>query len=136
MSTLDGPIWSKYSTELTCPPRSHFQRTLSKERWARVGMNVTAHQEKNEEIETGLKKAGKNEKTETGMKKTREGRRQVTDFREAKCCPSAVVRGAAQQKNSLRGVPEVTGTLGKTNSHFDPTQTGSGPHHHVEAAVD
>ena len=36
----------------------------------------------------------------------------------------------------VRGVPGVTGTLGKANSHFDPTQTGWGPHHHVEAAVD
>ena len=25
-----------------------------------------------------------------------------------------------------RGVPGVTGTLGKANSHFDPIQTGSG----------
>ena len=36
----------------------------------------------------------------------------------------------------VRGVPRVTGTLGKAKSHFDPTQTGRGPHHHVEAAVD
>ena len=26
----------------------------------------------------------------------------------------------------MREVPGATGTLGKTNSHFDPTQTGSG----------
>ena len=36
----------------------------------------------------------------------------------------------------VRGVPGVTGTRRKANSHFDPTQTGRGPHHHVEAAVD
>ena len=36
----------------------------------------------------------------------------------------------------VRGVPGVSGTLGKANSHFDPTQTGRGPHPHVEAAVD
>ena len=36
----------------------------------------------------------------------------------------------------VRGVPGVTGTLGKANSHFNSTQTGLGPHHHVEAAVD
>ena len=36
----------------------------------------------------------------------------------------------------VRGVPGVTGTLRKTNSYFNPTQTGLGPHHHVEAAVD
>ena len=36
----------------------------------------------------------------------------------------------------VRGVPGGTGTLGKANSHFDPTQTGRGPHHHAEATVD
>ena len=36
----------------------------------------------------------------------------------------------------VRGVPAVTGTLGKANSHFNLTQTEFGPHHHVEAAVD
>ena len=36
----------------------------------------------------------------------------------------------------VRGVPGVTGTLGRANSHFDSTQTGRGLHHHVEAAVD
>ena len=36
----------------------------------------------------------------------------------------------------VRGVPGVTGTLGKANSHFNSTQTGLGPHHHVAAAVD
>ena len=33
VSTLDGPIWSRCSIALTCPARSHFQRTQSKERW-------------------------------------------------------------------------------------------------------
>ena len=32
VSTLDGPIWSKYSIALTYLARSHFQCTLSKER--------------------------------------------------------------------------------------------------------
>ena len=36
----------------------------------------------------------------------------------------------------VRGMPRITGTLGKANSHFDPTQTGRGPHHHVEEAID
>ena len=35
----------------------------------------------------------------------------------------------------VRGVPGITGTLGKATSLFDPTQMGSGTHHHVEAAV-
>ena len=30
-------------------------------------------------------------------------------------------------------VPGVTGTLGKANSHFDPTQMELGSHHHFEA---
>ena len=35
VSTLDGSIWSKRSIALTCPARSHFQRTQSRERWGR-----------------------------------------------------------------------------------------------------
>ena len=88
-------------------------------------MNVTAYQQKK-----------KNEETKTGMKKAEERKRQSTNFRKTVCCPTAVVQGVARQKNGSRGVPVVTGALGKTNSYFDPTQTGSGPHHHVEAAVD
>ena len=37
---------------------------------------------------------------------------------------------------SVRGVPGVTGILGKANSHFDLTQTGRGSHHNVKAAPD
>ena len=47
-------------------------------------MNVTAHEEK------------KNEKTKTSKRKAK---KQATDFKEAVCCPSAVVQGTAQQKN-------------------------------------
>ena len=50
-------------------------------------MSVTAHQEKK-----------KNEETKTGMKKAGKGRRQMTDFREALCFPSAVEQGSARQK--------------------------------------
>ena len=46
-------------------------------------MNVAAHEEKDEK--TGKRKAG-------------EERRQA-DFKEAACYPSAVVQGAARQKN-------------------------------------
>ena len=87
-------------------------------------MNVTAHQKKE-----------KNENTRTGKRKAGEERKQATDFKEAVCCPSAVVQGEAQRKNKW-GVPGVIGTLGKANSHFDSNQTGRGLHHHVEAAVD
>ena len=86
-------------------------------------MNVVAHQEKEKNEKTGKRKAG-------------EERRQA-DFKETACYPSVVVQGAARQKMvSLRGVPGVTGTLGKANSHFNPNQTGLGLHHHVVAAVD
>ena len=51
-------------------------------------MNVAAHQEKE-----------KDEKT--GKREVEEKRRQETDFKRAACCPSAVVQGAARQKNGL-----------------------------------
>ena len=49
-------------------------------------MNITANQKKeeNEETKKGKRKAGE-------MKK----RKQATDFKEAVCCPAAVVQGAA-----------------------------------------
>ena len=49
-------------------------------------MNVTAHQEKkkNEETKKGKSKAGEKKK-----------RKQATDFKDAVCCPTAVVQGAA-----------------------------------------
>ena len=51
--------------------------------------------------------------------------------------PFAVVWGLHGEKMvGVRGVPGVTGTFGKANSHFDPIQTGLGLHHHVEAAVE
>ena len=50
-------------------------------------MNVTAHQEKkNEETKKGKSRAGE-------MKEKK--REQATDFKDAVCCPSAVVQGAA-----------------------------------------
>ena len=50
-------------------------------------MNATAHQEE------------KNEKTKTAKTKAGKERKQVIDFKEAVCSPSAVVQGAAQQKS-------------------------------------
>ena len=71
-------------------------------------MNVAAHQE--------------NEKT--GKRKAGEERRQA-DFKEAACYPSSVVQGLHGEKMvCVRGVPGVTGTLGKANSYFNPIQTG------------
>ena len=53
---------------------------------ARVWMNVTAHQEKeeNKETKTSKRRAGEKRK-----------RKHATDFKEAVCCPSAVVQRAA-----------------------------------------
>ena len=53
-------------------------------------MNVAADEDKE-----------KTEETKTGKSKAGEGRRQATNFKEAACCPSAVVQGAAGQKNGL-----------------------------------
>ena len=49
-------------------------------------MNVNAHQEKetNEKTKTGKRRAGEKRK-----------KKQATDFKEAVCCPSAAVQGAA-----------------------------------------
>ena len=51
-------------------------------------MNVTAHQEEE-----------KNGETKTGKRKAGENRRLATDFKEAVCCPSAVVQGVAREKD-------------------------------------
>ena len=76
-------------------------------------MNVTAHQEmeKNEKTKTGKRRAGKEKNMPPIFKKL--------------FCSSAVIQGEAQQKNERECLGEI-GTLGKANSHFDPTQTGSG----------
>ena len=86
-------------------------------------MNVVVHQDKKNNEKIG--------------KKSAEESRQETDFKEAKCCPSVVIQGQHGEKMvCAREVPRVTGTLGRANSHFDPTKRGWGRHHHVEAAVD
>ena len=73
-------------------------------------MNVAAHQDKEKNEKMDKRKAG-------------EERGQETDFREAACCPFAVVQGHHGEKMvCVRGMPGVTGTLGKANIHFDPTK--------------
>ena len=96
-------------------PQGHIISAHSAEKdWARVRMNAAAHQDKENNEKTGKRKAG-------------EERRQETNFKEAACCPSAVVQGQHDEKMVCVGrVPGVTGTLGKANSHFDPTQTRLG----------
>ena len=82
-----------------------------------LGLNVAAHQKE------------KNQKT--AKRKAGEERRQA-DFKKAACYPSAVVQGAARQKM----VCVSNWDLREGHSHFGPAQTGWGPHHHAEAAVD
>ena len=68
MSTLDGPIWSRCSIALTCPARSHFQRTQSKERWGQ-GWDKRYRSSREEEEggdEYGKKKGRRKEKEKTG----------------------------------------------------------------------
>ena len=84
-------------------------------------MNVATHQEKEKNEKTVKGKAGED--------------RSILKRLHATLLRS--FRGLHGKKMvCVRGVHGVTGTLGKANSHFDPTQTGWGPHHHVEAAVD
>ena len=84
-------------------------------------MNVATHQKKEKNEKTFKRKAGENRPI---LKKLR-----ATLLRS--------FRGLHGEKMlCVRGVPGVTRTFGRANSHFDPTQTGRGPHHHVKVAVD
>ena len=84
-------------------------------------MNVATHQEKKKNEKTFKRKAGEDRPI---LKRLRD-----TLLRS--------FRGLHGEKMvCVRRVPGVTGSLGKANSDFDSTQTGRGPHHHVEAAVD
>ena len=86
-------------------------------------MNVAAHQEKKKIEKMGKRKEGKE--------------RKQADFKEAACYPYAVVQGLHGEKMvCVRGVPGVTGTLGKANSHLTQPKRGWRPHYHVKAAVD
>ena len=78
-------------------------------------MNVTAHQqeEENEETKKGKRGAGKTKK-----------RKQATDLK--KLCAALLQSFRGQHSEKMKGSARVTGTLGKANSHFDPTQTGPG----------
>ena len=86
-------------------------------------MNVATHHEKE-----------KNEKTS----KRKEGvKRRQPILKRLRATLLRSIRGLHGEKMVyVRGMPRVAGTIGKANSHFDPTQTGRGPHHYVEAAVD
>ena len=86
-------------------------------------MNVATHQEKEKNEKMGKRKAGVE--------------RRQANLKSLRTTPLRSFRGLHGEKMvCVRRVPGVTGTLGKANSHFDPTQTSRGPHHHIEAAVD
>ena len=84
-------------------------------------MNVAAHQEKEKNEKTFKRKAGEDRPILKRLRATL-----LRSFR----------RLHGEKMVCVRGVPGVTGTLRKANSHFDPIQTGWGPYNHVEAAVD
>ena len=63
-------------------------------------MNVAAHQEKEKNEKTVKRKAGV--------------KRRQANFKEAACCPSAVVQGAARRKNGLRE--------GSAQGNWDPRE--------------
>ena len=73
-------------------------------------MNITTHQEKK-----------KNEEANTGKRKPGEERKQVTDFK--KLCAALLQSFREQHGEKMKG---SAGAFGKANSHFGPTQTGSG----------
>ena len=78
------PFGASAALHRLAPPGHIFSAHRARKDGARVGMNVTAHQEKNEETKTGKRGAGEKKK-----------RKQATDFKEAVCCPSVVVQGPA-----------------------------------------
>ena len=76
------PFGASAALHLLAPPGHISSAHRARKDGARVGMNVTAHQQKEENEETKKGKRGAGEKKR---------RKQATDFKEAVCCPSAVV---------------------------------------------
>ena len=62
---LDGPIWSRCSIVLTCLARSHFQRTLNRERWGQGWDERYRSSRKEEEGDKGWQEKGRR-KEKTG----------------------------------------------------------------------
>ena len=76
-------------------------------------MNVTAHQQKEE-----------NEETKKGKRGAGEKRKQATDFKEAVCCPSAVVQG--QHSKKMKGSAWGNWDPRESQQPFRPNPNGSG----------
>ena len=86
MSTLDGPIWRSAALHSFAPPGHISSAHRARKDGTRVEMNVTAYQGKEENEET--KKGKRKEKEKTSDR-----------FKEAVCCPSAVIqRGSVAKK--------------------------------------
>ena len=104
-------IWSRYSIELTCPAMSHFHS--ARKNRAKIGMNVTAHQEKKE-----------NEETKTGKRQ------------KQSCVLTFCGRSGSSTAKSKGECPGYLGPLGKPTAISIQPKRVRGPHHHVKAAVD
>ena len=76
-------------------------------------MNVATHQEKE-----------KNEKTGNRRQEKRKDRLILKRLRATLLRSFRGLHG--EKIVRVRGVPAITGTLGKANSHFNPTRTGLG----------
>ena len=86
-------------------------------------MNVAAYQEKEKNDKTGKRKAGE-EKNESILKRLR-------------AILLRLFRGLHGKKMlCVRGVPGVTGTLGRPTTVLTQPKWGWGPHHLVKAAVE
>ena len=124
MSTFDEQIWSRCSIALTCPAGHISSANRAGKDGARVGINVTAHQEKekNKETTTGKKRAGEKENSRPILRKLRAAL--LRSFRGQHC---EKIKGSARGNWAPREVQPAISTQPKR---------GGGPHHHVEAAVD
>ena len=101
--------------QLSCLPISHFQRTQSKERWGQGWDERCRSSREREEWgdQEGKEKGRRREKEKTGDRFWRS------------CVLPYCDRSVGSIAKKWRGVPGVTGNLGKANSHFDPTQTST-----------
>ena len=88
-------------------------------------MSVAAHQEKQKNEKTGKTEAGEERRQAKQRQEKREDRRPTV-----KKLHAALLRSFREQHGvkmvCARGVPGVIGTLGRANSHFEPTQMGPG----------
>ena len=87
MSTINGAIGAALHRPTTEQVRSHYQRIRIGKDGTKIRMNAAAHQKKENE-QTGKREAG-------------EEKKQLTNFKETICWPSAVGQRAAWQKNGL-----------------------------------